>query len=112
MKTELDTLEYYNELLDLYRPLLTEKQKEIGDKYFVYNLSMSEISEDLGITKTAVGDAINQLKKKLDNYEKRLNLRKKYADLNYFLENSDLTEEEKKAILGAIYGIWKSYWEI
>ncbi len=105
MKTELDTLEYYNELLDLYRPLLTEKQKEIGDKYFVYNLSMSEISEDLGITKTAVGDAINQLKKKLDNYEKRLNLRKKYADLNYFLENSDLTEEEKKAILGAIYGI-------
>ena len=33
-----------NNLLDLYKDLLTDKQQEIMDMYFLYDLSLSEIA--------------------------------------------------------------------
>ena len=63
-----------NNLLDLYKDLLTEKQQEIMDMYFLYDLSLSEIAEDTNTTRSAVFDLIKRTTKTLQNYENKLHL--------------------------------------
>ncbi|MDR0934803.1 MAG: hypothetical protein LBM03_00650 [Erysipelotrichaceae bacterium] len=63
-----------NELLDLYGELLSNKQKEIMTDYFKYNLSFGEIAENNKISRAAVADTITKSVKKLNNYEKMLQI--------------------------------------
>lgn len=70
-------------LLDIYGELLTDKQRDILDLYYNNNLSLAEISEDVGITRQAVRDSIVKGEKKLfrfrrktRNYEKGTKTRK------------------------------------
>ena len=65
---------YYNELLGFYSELLTVRQKELMEYYFSDDLSLSEISENLGITKSAVSDIIKRVQNSLQNYEDKLKL--------------------------------------
>lgn len=74
MKRTLDDLLYVNELLSFYGSFLTNKQKEIMSDYYLYNLSYSEISENRGISKTAVSDTIEKSVKKLEMCEKNLQI--------------------------------------
>ena len=61
-----------NNLLDLYKDLLTNKQQEVMDMYFLYDLSLSEIAEDTNTTRAAVFDLIKRTTKTLENYETKL----------------------------------------
>ena len=56
-----------NNLLDLYKDLLTNKQQEVMDMYFLYDLSLSEIAEDTNTTRAAVFDLIKRTTKTLEN---------------------------------------------
>ncbi len=64
----LDTFEA-NELLDVYGPLLTKRQQEILDLYYREDLSYFEISEELGISRSAIQDAVSRAGKQLRKYE-------------------------------------------
>ena len=70
--------EQMNEYLDWYGELLTEKQQDICDLYFKEDLSLSEISENYDISRAAVLDTIKRSQKILEDYEKKLQLIKKY----------------------------------
>ncbi len=72
MAASLDSVLRYSELLDLYRNLLSDTQRDILEDYYSYNLSLSEIAENRHISKSAVEDAIKKGKRKLDNFEKEL----------------------------------------
>lgn len=61
-----------NSLLDIYGNILTDKQKEIMEMYFHYDLSLAEISENLNVSRNAVHDLIKRTTKSLENYEKKL----------------------------------------
>ena len=67
-----------NDLLDAYECLLTEKQQEIMALYFKEDFSLSEISEELDISRAAVSDHIKRSEKILLDYEKKLHLVKNY----------------------------------
>ena len=67
---------YYNELYDYYSLLLTELQKEYFEMYYINNLSFSEISEIKKVSKAAVSQQISTIEKKLEEYERLLNLKK------------------------------------
>ena len=45
-------------LLDLYKGLLTDKQAETMELYYNEDLSLSEIAENMGITRQGVRDAL------------------------------------------------------
>ena len=60
------------------RQLLTEKQQDICDLYFKEDLSLSEISENYDISRAAVLDTIKRSQKILEEYEKKLELIKKF----------------------------------
>lgn len=85
-----------NNLLDLYKDLLTEKQQEVMDMYFLYDLSLSEIAEDTNTTRAAVFDLIKRTTKSLENYENKLNLLKKREKILEVIK--DLDENVKNKI--------------
>ena len=101
--SDIEEFEYINKLYELYKNLLTPRQIEIMDKYYLYNLSLSEIADILHISRTAISDALNHAKNNLFEYENKLKLNEKYSNLNKLLDEENLTEEIKEKILKELY---------
>lgn len=59
-------------LLDCYGDLLTEHQRNVMELYYCDDLSLSEISTPLGITRQAVADLIKRTENILLDYENKL----------------------------------------
>ncbi len=93
-----------NALLDFYEELLTDKQKDVLNLYFKEDLSLSEIAEDLAISKSAVSDLLNRSIHQLQNYEAKLSLVENYRKrLTIYhrleqMENPEVTELVQKLI--------------
>ncbi len=68
-------------LLDLYTGLLTDKQAETMDLYYNEDLSLSEIAENMGITRQGVRDALVKAEKILTEAEEKLGLGKRIEAL-------------------------------
>lgn len=89
-------------LMDLYGPLLTEKQREVMEIYYDDDLSLGEISELNHTSRQATYDLIKRCCKLLRTYENKLNLlqksmnrKKKIASLLMDFEKKySLNEEE------------------
>ena len=54
-------------LLDLYGPLLTEKQRRCMEMYFDMDLSLSEIGEELHISRQGAYDMLKPTRWKITN---------------------------------------------
>ena len=67
----------YSILLELYGGLLTEKQYELLDYYYNQDLGLSEIAENLGITRQAVRDNLKKGENNLAEYEEKIHLMNK-----------------------------------
>ena len=65
-------------LYDFYGKLLSEKQFQIIELYYIYDLSLSEIGEELDITKQGVSDTLKRAEKKLFQFEDTLGLAGKF----------------------------------
>ncbi len=61
-------------LCELYGELLTKKQKQVLEDYYNNDLSLSEIAQNLGITRQAVRDNIQKGKNHLFKFEEKLGL--------------------------------------
>ncbi len=60
----------FSMLYDIYGKLLTKKQQEIFEEYYLYNLSLREIAENKNISYQAVRDSIKTSENALLNFEK------------------------------------------
>ena len=83
---------------------LTERQKELFSSYYIYDLSLSEISEPEGKTRQSVSDAIRKVKDKLEKYEKVLRIREKNEALCALAEKVGSTDRELSAKILEIIG--------
>ena len=61
-------------LLDFYGQLLTEKSLEVAQLHYNEDMSLSEISELLGISRQAVHDTLRRADAAIAGYEDKLNL--------------------------------------
>ena len=59
-------------LLDIYGGLLTEKQRTCLQLYFEDDLSLGEISQELGVSRQAVHDLLKRVGQLLERYEDAL----------------------------------------
>ena len=59
-------------LNEIYGKFLTARQSEIVSQYYDYDLSLQEISENLGISRQAVLDAVKKGSEQLYRFEKEL----------------------------------------
>lgn len=64
-------------LMDIYGPLLTEKQINIMEWYYDDDLSLAEIAELNKTSRQAIHDLIKRCYKQLLSYESKLNLLQK-----------------------------------
>ncbi len=85
----------YIELFDIYKDLLTDKQRELFESHYLFDLSLSEIAEPEGRTRQSVYDAVKKVKAKLDEYERILKIHKMQASLTQLAE--DLAKSDSKA---------------
>lgn len=70
-----------NNLYDIYKELLSDSEKDYFELYYISNLSLSEISDSEGITRSAISKKLNRIEEKLNNYEERLCLFEKNKKL-------------------------------
>ena len=67
-------------LYEFYNSLLTQKQQYVIDSYYNNDLSLSEIAEEIGISRQGVQKQIKDAEKVLYNYEDKLELLKKFFE--------------------------------
>lgn len=94
----------YSILYDYYKDLLKDNQANIIDLYYNQDLSLSEIAEDMGISRQGVYDALKRAEKTLMGYEDKIKLHYKYERYYEAAENiikltSSITDEKYKNIL-------------
>ena len=65
---------YFSRLLDFYGGLLPEKQRACMFQYYYDDLSLAEVSENLGITRQGVRDLLKRGEASLEKFEAELRL--------------------------------------
>ncbi|MBR4954463.1 MAG: DNA-binding protein [Clostridia bacterium] len=69
-------------LFDFYGEVLTDRQKEFYDLYYNEDMSLTEISEIVGITRQGVRDAVMRAEMSLRDIEDKVGLVKRYSRLS------------------------------
>ncbi len=77
---------YFNTLFTIYAELLTKKEQNIFSLYYEENLSLSEIAENLKISRSAVYNTVKIVERKLENYEQKLRVSAKNELLKEVIE--------------------------
>ena len=78
---------YMTMLYDFYGNLLRDKQKDLFDLYYNEDLSLSEIADNIGITRQGVRDGIMRSELLLRNTEDKLGLVKRYSNIQGSLDS-------------------------
>ena len=68
-------------LYDFYGELLNEHQRQIYEDFVFNDLSLGEIASEEGISRQGVADMIKRCNNKLEAYEKKLHLVKKFVSI-------------------------------
>ena len=88
----MDDLLHVTLLYDFYGELLTQKQKLVFEMYYQNDLSLTEIGDELSISRQAVRDQLKRTEKILAGYEEKLNL------VERFMRHKKAVEKMKKLI--------------
>ncbi len=86
---------YLISLYDYYGQLLTEKQREYFEDYYFNNLSLSEISENLKVSRNAVYKQVKDAETRLEFYEEKLSLFKNASKIKALIKPLDEKLQEK-----------------
>lgn len=90
-------------LYDFYGELLTEKQKQVYEMHYQNDLSLTEIGEELSISRQAVRDQLKRTEKILQDYEEKLQLvsrfqaqKKAVQEMKQIMENMEKQKPDVK----------------
>ena len=75
-------------LLDFYGDVLTDRRRDALDFYYNNDMSLSEIAEEMGISRQGVRDLIKKAEEELFFYEEKLGLAKKFANAQKHAEKA------------------------
>lgn len=70
----MDQITRDNLLFDQYAGLLTQSKRKIFELYCEEDFSLSEIAESLGVSRSAVYDAVRTARKQMEHFESKLSL--------------------------------------
>ena len=90
-------------MFDVYRGLLTEKQIKVLNSYLNYNGSLAEIADDLCISRQAVLDLVTRTTKRLEFFESKLLICKKFdllpKKVESILKNTKLNKADQQKLI-------------
>ena len=97
----MEKMLYLNSLFDIYKDLLTDKQKQYFMDYYFNNLSLSEIAEKYSVTRNAIFNQLKIIEEKLIDYEKKLKIYAKKLEINDIMELID--NKDVKRVLESLF---------
>lgn len=97
----MEEVNYLVILYDFYSELLNDKQREYFEDYYFNNLSLGEISENVGLSRNAIHKSIKMVEDKLYFYEEKLGLYRKRKKLEDILK--DLDDDNIKSKINDLY---------
>ena len=83
---DLDEIVRLSYLYDFYGPLLKEKQRQIFENYVLDDYSLSEIAGEYGMTRQGGHDIVKRSSEKLEEYESKLKLYRRFRGARERLE--------------------------
>ena len=95
MEELLEKKEYLSSLYDIYKSLLTEKQRTYFEDYYFLDLSLSEIADNQSVSRNAVFDSLKNISSLLNEYENKLQIYKRQIKLDAIIDkhlNSEIQE--------------------
>ena len=86
-------------LFDFYGELLSEQRKNVFDLYYNEDLSLSDVAEQIGITRQGVRDTVKKTEKQLLEYESKLGLAGRFEEISENCEDivKKLTQMKSKS---------------
>ena len=84
----MEKRQYYVVLYDFYGNLLNEKQQQYFEYYYFDNLSLSEISENLSVSRNAVHKSLKSIESMLLEYENKLKIYYKTKKIEEIIKGS------------------------
>ena len=106
---QIEELNVYTRLFDVYGKLLSKKQFEVMDKFLNLDLGESELAEMQGESRQSVHDAISKAKKQLLEFEEKCgiikvvdNIKDKLISAKAFLQDSANANEIIDDIINSI----------
>lgn len=103
IEQRLEERVYLSMLYDFYGALLKENNRRIFEAYIQEDYSISEIAEEMEISRQAVHDAVKRITKQLRGYEEKLGLlerfelqRNEMKRLHECLQEMNISEEDPK----------------
>ncbi len=92
-------------LLDFYGELLTQKQRTALKSYYDEDCSLSEIAEEMNISRQGARDFIKRGETQLSEFEEKLGLAKRFVKINQLtdlidevIENNDVPSVLRKYV--------------
>ena len=76
----------YTKLFNIYKSQLSSSQQEIINNYFFLDLSITEIANERGISRSAVEDALQKGISKLDELENEMHILEKSENIQQKLD--------------------------
>lgn len=98
-------------LFEYYRDLLTEKQSDSIEMYYLEDLSITEIAENLGVSKQSISENLKRSEKALFEYEEKLGMYRRFNEIGEYIEKidemliEDLDNETYSKYLDLIFNI-------
>ena len=92
----MEKRDYTIMLYDMYCPLFSDRQKVYFEEYYFNNFTLSEIAENLKVSRTAVHKALRLIERKLEEYESKLKLCEKRIAIEKILDSMEEYEKVDK----------------
>ena len=92
----MDKRNYLIILYDFYGELLNEKQREYFEEYYFNNLSLSEISNNLNVSRNAIHKSLVSIAEKLTFFEEKLKLFEKTNIIRDIIKEEDIKKIKEK----------------
>ena len=87
----------YVELFNIYSRLLTARQADIFESYYCFDLSLSEIASEYGVTRQSIADSLKKTRSELDELESKLGVLALKRSLSEFSKELDEGMRERLA---------------
>ncbi len=87
-----------NYLYDFYQALLTSKQRNYMELYYLEDYSLGEISELYQVSRQAVYDNIKRTESMLESYEEKLHLYERFLKRGQILEKMEKSTSDESML--------------
>ncbi len=91
----MEEREYLLTLYEIYKNILSEKERSYFEYYYFEDYSMQEIADNNEVSKSYVGKYIKSIENKLIHFENELNINKKNNEIRDIIKNASLDIKNK-----------------